>query len=487
MTAIMIQGTSSDAGKSLVAAGLCRAFTNRGRTVRPFKPQNMSNNAAVTPCGGEIGRAQALQARACRITPDINMNPILLKPQTDTGSQLIVRGKVDRNTTARDYYKLKDELLPVAIDSFDRLANNADLVVVEGAGSPAEVNLRQGDVANMGFAVPTQTPVILVADIERGGVIANLVGTWHLLDAEERALTAGYIINKFRGDPSLFDDGLKRISQETGLRSFGVLPWFDDARHLPAEDALALGRYDKTHDDSQIRIAIPVFSRVANFDDLDPLAAEPDVSLVMVQPGETIPNDADLILLTGSKSTRGDLSLLYEQGWDIDIRAHVRRGGPVLGLCAGYQMLGRKVSDPDGIESAPGESDGLRLLDVETRLSGQKTLRSVGAIEVRSGLSVSGYEMHIGDTDGPDTARPMLMVGERADGALSPNGLVSGCYLHGLFADDTFRDDFLHRLKSREPSHVRYEQQVEQTLDALAEHCEKHMDLDGISKAAGVA
>ena len=487
MAAIMIQGTSSDAGKSLMTAGLCRAFTNRGLTVRPFKPQNMSNNAAVTPCGGEIGRAQALQARACRVTPDIDMNPILLKPQTDTGSQLIVRGKVDRNTTAREYYKLKNELLPVAIDSFDRLEDKADLVVVEGAGSPAEVNLRQGDIANMGFAVPTQLPVILVADIERGGVIANLVGTWHLLDAEERALTVGYIINKFRGDPSLFDNGLKRITQETGLRTFGVLPWFDDARHLPAEDALALGRYGETRDGYQIRIAIPVFSRVANFDDLDPLAAEPDVSLVMVQPGEAIPSDADLILLTGSKSTRGDLSLLYEQGWDIDIRAHVRRGKPVLGLCAGYQMLGRKVADPDGIESTPGESDGLGLLDVETRLAGQKTLRSVGATDVRSGLSVSGYEMHIGDTDGPDTARPMLTVGERADGALSPDGLVSGCYLHGLFADDTFRDDFLERLKSREPSRVRYEQQVEQTLDALAEHCERHIDLDGISKIAGTA
>ena len=487
MAAIMIQGTSSDAGKSLMTAGLCRAFTNRGLTVRPFKPQNMSNNAAVTPCGGEIGRAQALQARACRVTPDIDMNPILLKPQTDTGSQLIVRGKVDRNTTAREYYKLKNELLPVAIDSFDRLEDKADLVVVEGAGSPAEVNLRQGDIANMGFAVPTQLPVILVADIERGGVIANLVGTWHLLDAEERALTVGYIINKFRGDPSLFDNGLKRITQETGLRTFGVLPWFDDARHLPAEDALALGRYGETREGNQICIAIPVFSRVANFDDLDPLAAEPDVSLVMVQPGEAIPSDADLILLTGSKSTRGDLSLLYEQGWDIDIRAHVRRGKPVLGLCAGYQMLGRKVADPDGIESTPGESDGLGLLDVETRLAGQKTLRSVGATDVRSGLSVSGYEMHIGDTDGPDTARPMLTVGERADGALSPDGLVSGCYLHGLFADDTFRDDFLERLKSREPSRVRYEQQVEQTLDALAEHCERHIDLDGISKVAGVA
>ena len=487
MAAIMIQGTSSDAGKSLVVAGLCRAFTNRGHTVRPFKPQNMSNNAAVTPCGGEIGRAQALQARACRTVPDIDMNPILLKPQTDTGSQLIVRGQVARTTTAREYYTLKDELLPVAVGSFDRLQNGADLVIVEGAGSPAEVNLRQGDIANMGFAVPTGTPVVLVADIERGGVIANLVGTWHLLDNEERALTTGYIINKFRGDPSLFDGGLKRISQETGLSSFGVLPWFDEARQLPAEDALALGRYEEAHDDGCLRIAVPVFSRVANFDDLDPLAAEPDVALVMVQPGETIPGDVDLILLTGSKSTRGDLALLYEQGWDIDIRAHVRRGGPVLGLCAGYQMLGRKVTDPEGIESAPGESEGLCLLDVETELSGKKTLRSVSATDVRSGLSISGYEMHIGDTKGNDTACPMLLIGDRADGARSSDGLISGCYLHGLFADDIFRNDFLERLRAREHSSIRYEQQVERTLDALAEHCERYMNLDGIAEAAGMA
>ena len=272
------------------------------------------------------------------------MNPILLEPQTDTGSQLIVRGKVDRNTTARDYYKLKGELLPVAIDSFDRLEGNADLVVVEGAGSPAEVNLRQGDIANMGIAVPTQTPVIPGrgyrtgwCDRQPGGNLASsrCGGT-----RSHRRLHHQQV----PGDPSLFDGGLKRISQETGLRSFGVLPWFGDARHLPAEDALALGRYGETRDDNQIRIAIPVFSRVANFDDLDPLAAEADVSLVMVQPGEAIPSDADLILLTGSKSTRGDLSLLYEQGWDIDIRAHVRRGKPVLGLCAGYQMPGRSWS-----------------------------------------------------------------------------------------------------------------------------------------------
>lgn len=324
MAAIMIQGTSSDAGKSLVVAGLCRAFVKRGLTVRPFKSQNMSNNAAVTADGGEIGRAQALQAQACRTEPDVDMNPILLKPQTDIGSQVVVRGKVERNATAREYYTLKDELLPIAIESFEQLNAAADLVIVEGAGSPAEVNLRHADIANMGFAVPTKTPVILVGDIERGGVIANLLGTWHLLEPEEQALTRGYIINKFRGDASLFNDGLRRITQDTGMRSFGILPWFEDARRLPAEDALALPRYGHQQDGA-IRIAVPVFSRVANFDDLDPLAAEPDVDLVMVRAGETIPGDIDLVLLTGSKATRADLAFLYAQGWDIDI--HTRMCG----------------------------------------------------------------------------------------------------------------------------------------------------------------
>lgn len=486
MGAIMIQGTSSDAGKSLVAAGLCRAFMRRGLNVRPFKPQNMSNNAAVTSCGREIGRAQALQARACGIPATVHMNPILLKPQTDVGSQLIVHGKILRNTTAREYYTLKDELLPAALDSFALLKSEGDLVVAEGAGSPAEVNLRHADIANMGFALPSQTPVILVGDIERGGVIASLLGTWQLLAEDERSLVAGYIVNKFRGDPSLFDDGVDRITHDTNLPCFGVLPWFEGARKLPAEDALALSRYDAS-DTGAIRIAVPVFSRVANFDDLDPLAAEPDVELVMVRPGETIPGDTDLILLTGSKSTRADLDFLHRNGWDIDIQAHVRRGGLVLGLCAGYQMLGRDVADPDGIESAPGTTAGLGLLDVTSSLTPKKTLKSVTGIDIRTGLSVSGYEMHVGTTTGPGTLYPMLQIDGRNEGAVSSDGLVSGCYLHGLFADDEFRHQFLAQLRPRPESGLRYEHEVETTLDDLAAHCEAHLDLDAIAVAAGVA
>lgn len=485
MAAIMIQGTSSDAGKSLVVAGLCRAFRRQGLDVRPFKPQNMSNNAAVTAGGGEIGRAQALQARACEVPPDTDMNPILLKPQTDVGAQVVVRGKVLRNATAREYYTLKDQLLPIAIESFETLKADCDIVIVEGAGSPAEVNLRHADIANMGFAVPTDTPVILVGDIERGGVIANMVGTYHLLESEERALLSGYIVNKFRGDVSLFDDGLARITQETGMRSFGILPWFEGARRLPAEDALGLSRYgSKTN--GNVSIAVPVFSRVANFDDLDPLAAEPDVDLVMVQQGEPIPAGVDLILLTGSKATRADLTFLFDQGWDIDIQAHVRRGGAVLGLCAGYQMLGHSVADPAGVEGTAGETKGLALLDVETVLGGDKTLRPVEGRELRSDLPISGYEMHIGETDGPALTNPMLRLGDRNDGAVSRDGLVSGCYVHGLFASDLFRAAFLGKLKDGTFGSVRYESMVETTLDDLAAHCARYLDLEAIGFAAGL-
>ncbi len=485
MAAIMIQGTSSDAGKSLVVAGLCRAFWHQGLDVRPFKPQNMSNNAAVTACGGEIGRAQALQARACGVAPNTHMNPILLKPQTDAGTQVVVRGKMQRNATAREYYTLKDELLPIAIESFETLKAGCDIVIVEGAGSPAEVNLRHADIANMGFAVPTDTPVILVGDIERGGVIANMIGTYQLLESEERALLSGYIINKFRGDVTLFDDGLTRITQETGIRSFGILPWFEEAHRLPAEDALGLSRY---HGKSagNVSIAVPIFSRVANFDDLDPLAAEPDVDLVMVQPGEPIPAGADLILLTGSKATRADLSFLFDQGWDIDIQAHVRRGGAVLGLCAGYQMLGHSVADPAGVEGTAGETKGLALLDVKTVLGGNKTLRPVEGRDLASDLPISGYEMHIGETDGLALANPMLRLSDRNDGAVSSDGLISGCYVHGLFASDQFRSAFLGKLKDGAFGSARYERLVEKTLDDLAGHCARHLDLEAIGSMAGL-
>ena len=482
--AIMLQGTGSDVGKSLLTAGLGRAFLRRGLKVRPFKPQNMSNNAAVTADGGEIGRAQALQARACGLAPSTDMNPVLLKPQSEVGAQVVVRGRVWGSVQAEAYQALKSDLLPAVMESFDRLAEGADLLLVEGAGSPAEVNLRAGDIANMGFAEAARVPVVLVGDIDRGGVIASIVGTHHLLPPEERALLAGVIINKFRGDLRLFDGGLAAIARETGLTSFGVVPYFAEAHRLPAEDALAVERPPEAKASARIRVAVPVFSRIANFDDLDPLMAEPDVEVAFVPRGRALPGDADLIVLPGSKATLADLAVIRSEGWDLDIRAHLRRGGWLLGLCGGFQMLGRRIADPDGIEGPPGAAEGFGLLDLETKLTGDKTLVEAAGVEIESGEAVEGYEMHVGETGGPALERPLLTLDGRPEGAVSEDGRVLGCYLHGLFAADGFRHAFLSRLKLRAVSGLAYEAEVESTLDGLADHLETHLDLDGLLAAA---
>ncbi|MGE5503739.1 MAG: cobyric acid synthase [Actinomycetota bacterium] len=478
--ALMLQGTGSDVGKSLLAAGLCRLFVRRGLKVRPFKPQNMSNNAAVTADGGEIGRAQALQARACGVEPHTDMNPVLLKPQTDTGAQVVVQGRVVGSASARDYHALKPSLLPAALESFGRLAAAADLVVVEGAGSAAEVNLRAADIANMGFAEAADLPVVLVGDIDRGGVIAAVVGTHALLPEAERARLAGYIINKFRGDPSLFDPALAVIAGHTGLDCLGVVPWFADAARLPAEDAASLGGGSGA---GALHVAVPRLSRIANFDDFDPLAAEPDLRLTMVAPGRPIPV-CDLVILPGSKSTIADLAFLRAQGWDTDIAAHVRRGGRVLGICAGYQMLGRTVSDPKGVEGpAGGVAAGLGLLDVATVMEGDKVLARVQAADA-DGTAVSGYEMHMGRTEGPDTARPMLTLDGRPEGARSTDGLAEGCYLHGLFSSDAWRARFLAGLAPHRRAGLAYEALVDDVLDRLADHLEGAVDADRLWQIA---
>jgi adenosylcobyric acid synthase len=484
--ALMLQGTGSDVGKSLLVAGLARACTRRGLAVRPFKPQNMSNNAAVTADGGEIGRAQALQARACGVLPSVDMNPVLLKPQGETGAQIVLRGNVHGNAMARDYHNLKPRLLPVVLESFHRLSTEADLVLIEGAGSPAEVNLRAGDIANMGFAQAADIPVLLVADIHRGGVIASLIGTYELLEPDERAHLRGYIINKFRGDQSLFDPALEVIKQRTGLDCLGVVPWFDNAWRLPAEDAMALEATPEKATGNAIRIAVPRLGRIANFDDLDPLVAEPDVAVIMVQPGEPLPADADIVMLPGSKATRADLDLFHAEGWDIDIKAHVRRGGMVVGLCGGYQMLGRTVADPDGIEGPPGSTGGLGLLDLNTTLIGDKTLTETAGVDIATGAPVHGYEMHIGRTAGPGTAHPMLNLGNRHDGAMSKDGRVMGCYLHGLFASDSFRTAFLTRIRSGRAAGDAHDVRIEETLDGLAEHLEEHIAIDRVLAIAGL-
>ncbi|MGB0411467.1 MAG: cobyric acid synthase [Pikeienuella sp.] len=474
---LMIQGAGSNVGKSMLVAGLARAFTRRGLRVRPFKPQNMSNNAAVTVDGGEIGRAQALQALAAGVDPLVDMNPVLLKPETETGSQVVVQGKRVATVKAREYSALKPSLMPPVLESFERLKAQADLVLVEGAGSPAEVNLRPGDIANMGFAAAANVPVVIIGDIDRGGVIAQLVGTQAVLAPADNALIKGFIINKFRGDPRLFDDGYQMIADHTGWRGLGVATWFKGAHKLPAEDALDISGGGT----GKVKIAVPVLSRIANFDDLDPLKL--DAEVVMVPAGLPLPGDADLVILPGSKSTRGDLAFFREQGWDIDLKAHMRRGGHVLGLCGGYQMMGRSISDPEGIEGPPGTDAGLGLLDVETVMVPNKRLTRVTGRHIVSGKGVEGYEIHIGRTDGPDRARPWLEIEGRPEGATSADGRAIGAYVHGVFAADEFRSTFLRDLGSTGGMST-YGETVENALNDLAAQLESELDLDAMLNIA---
>ncbi|WP_430512600.1 cobyric acid synthase [Pannonibacter phragmitetus] len=482
--ALMVQGTGSNVGKSLIVAGLCRHFANQGLKVAPFKPQNMSNNAAVTTDGGEIGRAQALQAMACRMPATVHMNPVLLKPETDTGAQVIVQGRRFGTMRAREYGSRKAELLPKVLESFALLSQEADLVLVEGAGSPAEINLRQGDIANMGFAQAADLPVLLCGDIDRGGVIASLVGTHAVLEPEEQTRIRAFFINRFRGDPSLFDDGLAEIVRRTGWASAGVVPWFAKAGLLPAEDALGL---EDGLGNGPVKIAVPVLARIANFDDLDPLRQEPGVTLVLVQPGQPLPGDADVVLLPGTKSTMGDLAFLRAQGWDIDLAAHHRRGGRIIGLCGGYQMLGRTIADPDGIEGKAGTVEGLGFLDVHTVLTADKKLREAQGTFLPAGVPISGYEIHLGETSGPDCARPVLSLenrtgGLRTDGAQSADGRVLGTYLHGLFTGDAFRAAWLSGLGAA--AEVSYVASIDAVLDELAAHLARHMNMDLIMRLA---
>ena len=479
MTALMIQGTGSNVGKSMLVAGLCRAARRRGLSVAPFKPQNMSNNAAVTADGGEIGRAQALQALACGLAPHTDMNPVLLKPETDVGAQVVVQGRRIATVKAREYAGLKPGLLVSVMESFQRLKAAHDLVIVEGAGSPAEVNLRQGDIANMGFAQAAGVPVILCGDIDRGGVIAQIVGTQAVMEAGDNARVAGFLINKFRGDPSLFDDGYALIEQRTGWRGYGVAPWFPQAWKLPAEDALDIGAPARAEG---LHVVCLRLSRIANFDDMDPLAQEEGVRLTMLAPGEALPGDTDVVILPGSKSTRGDLAFLRAQGWDVDIAAHVRRGGHVLGICGGFQMLGQWVDDPEGIEGPAGRDAGLGLLQVGTVMTGDKRLTEVRAVHAASGTGFDGYEIHIGRSEGADRARPFALVDGAPEGAVSADGRVAGSYLHGMFRDDAFRAAWLAGFGVQASG--RYGETVEATLDALADHLEAHLDVTGLLAAA---
>ena len=481
--ALMFQGTGSDVGKSTIVAGLCRVARRRGISVAPFKPQNMSNNAAACPGGGEIGRAQALQARAAGLAPTVDMNPVLLKPQSDRTSQVVVHGRAVSTLEAADYLARRDRLLAPVLESFERLGGAFDLVIVEGAGSAAETNLRARDIANMGFARRAGVPVCLLADIDRGGVIASLAGTRAVLDPADAAMVRSFAINKFRGDPALFDDGVRDIERHTGWPCRGVVPWLDAARRLPPEDAVVLDRPGERPAGGagkRVRIVAPRLSRIANFDDMDPLRMEPGVDFAFVPPGTPLPRDAEVVVLLGTKSTLGDLAFLRSQGWDHDVIAHARSGGRVLGLCGGYQMLGRRVRDPDGVDGPAGEAPGLGLLDVETVMGGEKSVQPVGGTGARSGVALYGYEIHMGTTIGPDTARPFAHLADGPDGAVSVDGRIEGSYVHGLFAADEFRARWLEGVRGGASSALAWEPAIEQALDELADGLEAALDVEAL-------
>jgi adenosylcobyric acid synthase len=478
---LMFQGAGSDVGKSLIVAGLCRALTRWGLNVLPFKPQNMSNNAAVTADGGEIGRAQALQARACRAEPSVHMNPVLLKPQSEIGSQVVVQGQVVGAAKAREYQSWKPKLLASVMESFEILKERADVVLVEGAGSGAEINLRKNDIANMGFAREAHVPVVLIGDIDRGGIYPQIVGARAVLDPYDAALVRGFLVNKFRGDPSLFGDGMRQIEAMSGWPSMGLVPFFADAARLPAEDAVALDRLPAATAGERT-IVVPRLPHIANFDDFDPLRAEPGVRFLFAAPGAPLPA-ADLILLPGSKATIADLKALRAQGWDIDILAHARRGGKVAGLCGGYQMLGKSVADPEGIEGPPETVAGLGLIDAATVLGGAKTLTRIAGRSLADDAPFEGYEIHVGRTEG--ASAPLLGFSDgRTDGAVSADGRVRGCYVHGLFGNDAQRRAWLDWIGAPASS-LAYEASVEATLDGLADHLERHADVEMMLRLAG--
>ncbi len=472
--ALMIQGTGSHVGKSLIVAGLCRLLKQNSVRVAPFKPQNMSNNAAVAGDGGEIGRAQALQAYACGILPSFHMNPVLLKPQPQQMAQIIVQGKWWRTVNAREFHQIKQQLMPKILESYQILADAYQVMMIEGAGSPAEINLRLHDLANMGFAEAADVPVVLVADIERGGVIASVLGTYHLFSKAEQKRVKGVIINKFRGDISLFVDGQEAIEQKTGWPVWGIIPYFPDLHLLPPEDSLSIPLQSKVK--KPIKIAVPLLPYRANMDDIDPLVAEQGIETIPVHPGQPIPMNCQLVILTGSKSTIADLQFIRQQGWDIDLMAHYRQGGYILGLCGGFQMLGQSIHDEGGIEGETKKYPGLGYFDFITAMQPEKIVREQQATELLSGHLVRGYEIHLGKTTGSSLKKPLLRYDNGdTDGAISKDGRVLGCYLHGLFANDQFRHDFLKRLSPDFSSTLSYQQQTNRILDDWAAHLQQHL------------
>jgi adenosylcobyric acid synthase len=472
---LMIQGTTSDAGKSVMVAGLCRLLARRGVRVVPFKPQNMALNSAVTVDGGEIGRAQAVQAQAAFLEPHTDMNPVLLKPNTDIGAQVIIQGRALANMDARRYHDYKPIAMQAVLDSYQRLCAAYDVVLVEGAGSPAEINLRDKDIANMGFAEAVDCPVWLVSDIDRGGVFAHLYGTLALLAESERARVTGLIINRFRGDVSLLTPGLDWLTRETGKPVLGVLPYLQGL-HLEAEDALP-GESTVAKDSERLRVAVLVLARISNHTDFDPLRLHPQVEVIWVRAGESIP-PVDLIILPGSKSTRSDLQRLHDQGWDGQINHHLRYGGKLIGICGGFQMLGTWIHDPAGLEGEPGSSPGLGFLDFTTTLEPEKQLWRVEGYLTVNAAFVTGYEIHAGISIGPALAKPAIQFSEgRLDGAVSDDGQIFGTYLHGLFDAASARDALLHWAGLAVRETPDYRQLREDGINRLADAIAEHLDL----------
>ncbi|OJS98314.1 cobyric acid synthase [Marinobacter nauticus] len=481
MPTLMVQGTTSDAGKTTVVAALCRWLAREGVSVAPFKPQNMALNSAVTVDGGEIGRSTALQALACGLEPHSDMNPVLLKPQSDCGAQIILRGKVHGNMDALDYHAYKAEAMASVLASWQALGERYDVIIAEGAGSPAEINLRANDIANMGFAEAADCPVLLVGDIDKGGVFAQLVGTLALISESEQARTAGFIINRFRGDIALLEPGLDWLAEHTGKPVFGVLPYLHGLV-IDSEDSVSAAG---TSEAGALKVVVPVLPRISNHNDFDPLRLHPGVALVFVGPDESIP-PADLIILPGSKSTRHDLQWLKQQGWPEAIRRHLRYGGKLLGICGGFQMLGLRVEDPDGLEGEVGNTEGLALFEMVTRMVSGKQLRQVtGRLSpevTRSGVTatMTGYEMHNGVTEGPALARPLAELDGRPDGAVSADGQVAGTYVHGLFDEPAACDAILcwAGLNTENARSVDYQSHRLQQLDRLADQVEQCLDTD---------
>lgn len=474
--ALMVQGTTSDAGKSVLVAGLCRVLVRRAIKVAPFKPQNMALNSAVTPDGGEIGRAQAVQAQACGIAPSVHMNPVLLKPNSDTGAQVILQGRALSNMEANAYHDYKKVAMDTVMDSFQRLQNDYEAVMIEGAGSPAEINLRANDIANMGFAEKADVPVIIVADIDRGGVFAHLYGTLALLSETEQARVKGFVINRFRGDIALLQSGLDWLEQKTGKAVIGVLPYlhgFD----LEAEDAISA--HQTLSADRQLRVAVPVFTRISNHTDFDPLRLNPNIDFRYVGQGESL-SGADLIILPGTKSTRADLAYLRSQGWDKEILRHMRLGGKVMGICGGFQMLGKWVHDPLGIEGDAGSSEGLGLFAMETELTAEKRLTNVQGTLMLDGQAViaQGYEIHAGrSTWAEDQKSPILLSDGSVDGLVSDCNQLFGTYLHGIFDRPESALRVCQWAGAAEIEQYDHRAVQERAIDRIADAIEEHLDL----------